>query len=56
MTDRAAEPMERLFLTEYKREERVRLTREQLDLLQGMDPSPAIDVRPTPGERDAVTT
>ncbi len=47
------EPMERLILTEYKRRERVRLTREQLDALQGMDPSPSIDVRPTPGERTA---
>ena len=51
MTDRAAEPMERLSLTEYATSEPVRLTREQLDALQGMDPSPAIDVRPTPGER-----
>ena len=34
-------------------EERVRLTRDQLDALQGMDPSPSIDVRPTSGERDA---
>ena len=43
--------MEPLSLTEYEKEERVRLTRNQLDALQGMDPSPAIDVRPTPGER-----
>lgn len=45
------EPMARLPLTEYKRKERVRLTRDQLGALQGMDPSPSIDVRPTPGER-----
>ncbi|MCY3782563.1 MAG: hypothetical protein OXG79_02125 [Chloroflexi bacterium] len=43
--------MARLFLTEYERRERVRLTRDQLDALQGMDPSPSIDVRPTPGEQ-----
>ena len=47
------QPMARLFLTEFERAERVRLTRDQLDALQGMDPSPAIDVRPTPGEREA---
>ena len=50
MTDRAAEPMERLSLTEYATSEPVRLTREQLDALHALDPSPAIDVRPTPGE------
>ena len=44
--------MERLSLTEHEKEERVRLTREQLDVLQGMVPSPAIDVRPTPGAPD----
>ena len=51
MTDGAADPMGRHFLTEHERKERVRLTREQLDALQGMDPSPAIEVRPTPGEQ-----
>lgn len=43
--------MERLSLTEYKETPGVRLSREQLDALQGMHPSPAIEVRPTPGEQ-----
>ena len=53
MTTGATDSMERLSLTEYKRKERVRLTREQLDALQAMTPSPAIDVRPAPGEPGA---
>ena len=53
MTDGVAEPMERLNLREHKTRPGVRLTREQLDALQGMDPSPAIEVRPTPGSLGA---
>ena len=45
--------MERLSLREHKTRPGVRLTREQLDALQGMDPSPAIEVRPTPGSLGA---
>ena len=49
MTDRAVEPMERLSLREHETEEGVPLSRGQADAIQSMDPSPAIDVRPTPG-------
>ncbi len=52
MTEVAAGHMERLSLTEYTERERVRLTSEQFNALQELGPSPAIDVRPTPGDQD----
>ena len=52
MTDGVAEPMERLSLREHETEEGVPLSRGQADALQGMEPSPAIDMRPTPGAPD----
>ena len=45
--------MERLSLKEHKKRPGVRLTRERLDALQALDPSPAIEVRPTLGEPGA---
>ena len=45
--------MERLSLREHETRPGVRLTRERLDELQRLDPSPAIEVRPTPGSPGA---
>lgn len=50
MTDGAAESMERLSLREHDPKPGVRLADAQLNALYGLDPSPRIEVRPTPGK------
>ena len=52
MTEVSVGHLERPSLREHTTKPGVRLTRDQLDALQSMVPSPAIDVRPTPGEQD----